>query len=143
MPDNPFKVIAIGGSAGAIGAIQQLCRSLSPEAAAAICLVIHIGPTGRDHLADMFGRRCPIPFATAAEGEALKSGRAYVAPADRHLLILDGVIRLGRGPRENLTRPAVDPLLRSVGLSFGPRAIGVVLTGMLSDGAAGLSDLKR
>jgi two-component system chemotaxis response regulator CheB len=143
MADNPFKVIAIGGSVGAIGAIQQLCQSLSPEAAAAICLVIHVGPMGRDHLADIFGHRCPIPFATAAEGEALKSGRAYVAPADRHLLILNGVIRLGRGPRENLARPALDPLFRSAGLSFGSRAIGVVLTGMLSDGAAGLSDLKR
>jgi two-component system chemotaxis response regulator CheB len=91
----------------------------------------------------MFGRHCPFPFSTATEGEALEAGRAYVAPADRHLLILDGTIRLGSGPRENMARPAIDPLFRSVGLSFGPRAIGVVLTGLLNDGAAGLADLKR
>jgi len=80
---------------------------------------------------------------TAVDGEPLETGRGYVAPADRHLIVLDRRIRLGRGPRENLARPAIDPLLRSVGLSYGSRAVGVVVTGRLNDGAAGLADLKR
>lgn len=141
--ERQLRMIAIGGSAGAITAIMEFCGSLSPEVAAAICIVIHIGASGTNRLADVFGGKCPVPFSTAIEGEALEGGRAYIAPADHHLLVLDGVIRLGRGPRENLARPAVDPLFRSVGLSYGPRAIGLVLSGMLSDSAAGLADLKR
>lgn len=70
-------------------------------------------------------------------------GHAYVAPADHHLLVIDNHIRLGRGPRENLAHPAIDPLFRSVGISFGPRAIAAVVTGMLNDGSAGLADVKR
>jgi two-component system chemotaxis response regulator CheB len=80
---------------------------------------------------------------TAYDGQPLRQGCAYVAPADRHLLVMGDVIRLGIGPRENMARPALDPLFRSVGISHGPRAIGVVLTGMLNDGAAGLADLRR
>ncbi|HEY3623862.1 MAG TPA: chemotaxis protein CheB [Roseiarcus sp.] len=137
------RVIAIGGSAGAIGAVRTLCGSLSPDIPAAICIVIHVGARGRNLLADVFRKRCPIPIDTAVDGQRLEPGRAYVAAADHHLIVIDDTIRLGRGPRENLARPAIDPLLRSVGVSHGSRAIGVVLTGMLNDGAAGLADLKR
>src|SRR5206468_4016237 len=80
---------------------------------------------------------------TARDGQDVQPGHVYVAPADHHLLVIDGIIRLGRGPRENMTRPAIDPLFRSVGESYGPRAIGLVLTGKLNDGASGLADLKR
>jgi two-component system chemotaxis response regulator CheB len=107
---------------------------------------LHCRPCrGRGHniLASIFDRDCPIGVSTAVDGERLQSGHAYVAPTDRHLIVVDGAIKLGHGPRENLARPAIDPLFRSVGVSHGPRAIGVVLTGMLNDGAAGLADLKR
>jgi two-component system, chemotaxis family, protein-glutamate methylesterase/glutaminase len=137
------RVIAIGGSAGGIAAIKTLCGTLTPDIPAAICIVIHVGARGHNVLADIFQERCPIPMETAVDGQKLQHGRAYVAAADRHLIIEEDVIRLGRGPRENLARPAIDPLLRSAGLSYGSRAIGVVLTGMLNDGASGLADLKR
>jgi two-component system chemotaxis response regulator CheB len=137
------RIIAIGGSAGAIGAIQTLCGGLSSEIPAAICIVVHVGARGHNLVAAALGGRCPIPVETAVDGQKLEHGRAYVAPADRHLIVVDGIIRLGNGPRENLARPAIDPLLRSVGISHGSRAVGVVLTGMLNDGAAGLADLKR
>jgi two-component system chemotaxis response regulator CheB len=137
------RVIAIGGSAGAIGAVKALCGGLEPDIPAAICIVIHVGARGRNSVADAFGESCPIPVETAFDGQRLEHGRAYVAPADHHLIIADDTIRLGHGPRENLARPAIDPLLRSAGVSHGSRSIGVVLTGMLNDGAAGLSDLKR
>ena len=137
------RIVAIGGSAGAVGALRTLCDSLSPDIPAAICIVVHVGARGRNLLAAVFQKRCPIPIETAVDGQRLEAGRAYVAAADHHLLVVDDRIRLGRGPRENLARPSIDPLLRSVGLSHGSRAIGVVLTGMLNDGAAGLADLKR
>ena len=72
-----LRVIAIGGSAGAIGAVREFCVSLSPEVAAAIRLVIHVGANGTNRLADLFGGRCPIPFSTAIEGEELTGGRGY------------------------------------------------------------------
>ena len=137
------RIIAIGGSAGAIGAIKTLCDSLPADIPAAVCIVVHVGARGNDVMADIFGRRCSIPVTTAIDGERLQQGHVYVAAADHHLIVLDDTIRLGRGPRENLARPAIDPLFRSVGLSHGSRAIGVILTGMLNDGAAGLADLKR
>jgi two-component system, chemotaxis family, protein-glutamate methylesterase/glutaminase len=143
MDDSELRLIAIGGSAGAIQAIRQLCRGLKPDIPAAVCIVIHVGARGANLIASMFDEGCPLPFVTAAEGQKLEAGRAYVAPADRHLLVVDGTLRLGSGPRENLARPAIDPLLRSAGFAFGPRSIGVVLTGTLNDGAAGLADLKR
>jgi two-component system chemotaxis response regulator CheB len=137
------RVIAIGGSAGAIDAIKRLCDSLPADIPAAVCIVVHVGARGDNIIADIFGGRCSLPVTTAVDGERLQQGHVYVAAADHHLVVLDDTIRLGRGPRENLARPAIDPLLRSVGLSHGSRAIGVVLTGMLNDGAAGLADLKR
>ncbi|MBP1887262.1 chemotaxis protein CheB [Sinorhizobium mexicanum] len=136
-------VIAIGGSMGAIGALKHLLRELPSDFAATVFVVIHVGARGKDLLADIFNQHAEIAVKTAVDGEHVERGCVYVAPADHHLLVLDDRIRLGRGPRENLSRPAVDPLFRSVGLSYGPRAVGVVLTGMLNDGAAGLADLKR
>jgi two-component system chemotaxis response regulator CheB len=136
-------IIAIGGSLGSIDAIRTLCGSFSPELAASVFIVVHVGAHGNDLLAGIFDSSGPISASTAVDGEPLRRGHAYVAPADHHLLVMDDVVRLGRGPRENMARPAIDPLFRSVGVSFGPRAIGVVLTGMLNDGAAGLADLKR
>jgi two-component system chemotaxis response regulator CheB len=106
-------------------------------------IVIHIGAESNSLLAEVLDTRGAFAVRTACDGERLQRGFAYVAQADHHLLVLDDIIRLGRGPHENMARPALDPLLRSVGLSYGPRAIGVVLTGMLNDGAAGLADVKR
>jgi two-component system, chemotaxis family, protein-glutamate methylesterase/glutaminase len=137
------RIIAIGGSAGAIGAVRALCDTLPKDIPAAVCIVIHVGARGGNLIADVFGERCPIPVETAVDGRKLEHGRAYVAAADHHLIVADDTIRLGRGPRENLARPAIDPLMRSAGVSCGSRAIGVVLTGMLNDGSAGLADLKR
>src|SRR5581483_7806425 len=82
------------------------------------------------------------PAAEAVDGQPIEHGRIYVAVPNRHLLVVDGTVRLGDGPRENLTRPAIDPLFRSAALSYGSRVIGVVLSGMLNDGAAGLWAIK-
>jgi two-component system chemotaxis response regulator CheB len=136
-------IVAIGGSAGAIDAAKQLLARLPADFPGAILLVIHVGAHGKDLLATILGAGTPLHVSTAVEGEVVTAGRVYVAPADHHLLIVDGVVRLGRGPRENLTRPAIDPLFRSVAACYGPRAVGVVLTGHLNDGAAGLAVIAR
>jgi two-component system, chemotaxis family, protein-glutamate methylesterase/glutaminase len=136
-------IIAIGGSFGAVAAIKRLCSDLPAELAASLAIVVHVGAPGPDLLATIFNEVAAIRVQTAADGDVVERGHAYVAPADHHLLVLDGRIRLGKGPRENMARPSIDPLFRSIGISYGPRAIGVVLTGLLNDGAAGLADLKR
>lgn len=136
-------VIAIGGSLGAVAALKHLLGKLPGDFGAAVFVVIHVGARGKDLLAEIFNAHSGIPVTTAVDGEAVERRHVYVAPADHHLLVIDGVIRLGRGPRENLARPAVDPLFRSIGLNYGPRSVAVVLTGLLNDGAAGLADFKR
>lgn len=136
-------IIAIGGSLGAVDAIGTLLGGLPADLAASLFIVVHVGMHGHDMLAGIFAARTPITVSTAVDGEAICRGHAYVAPADRHLLVIDDVIRLGRGPRENMARPAIDPLFRSVAVNHGSRVIAVVLTGMLNDGASGLADVKR
>lgn len=136
-------IIAIGGSLGAVDAVKRLFGNLPADFAATIFIVIHVGSESPNLLADIFDADSAISVTTAIDGEMPQRGHAYVAPAGHHLLVIDGVVRLGRGPRENMARPAIDPLFRSVGITYGPRAIGTVLTGTLNDGAAGLADLKR
>jgi two-component system, chemotaxis family, protein-glutamate methylesterase/glutaminase len=137
------NIIAIGGSLGGIDAAKQLFAALPKDFPAAIFITVHVGSNGLNAVAEVLGSGSTIPINTAVDGEPVQEGRVYVAPADYHLLVLQDVVRLGRGPRENMARPAIDPLLRSVGISCGGRAIGVVLSGWLNDGAAGLADLKR
>lgn len=140
---NRRDVIAIGGSLGAVDAVEQLCRDLPGNLAASVFIVIHIGAEGNNLLAGIFDAQSSISVSTAVDGDVLRPGHAYVAPVDHHLLVIDNMVRLGRGPRENMARPAIDPLFRSVAMSYGSRVIAVVLTGMLNDGASGLADIKR
>jgi two-component system chemotaxis response regulator CheB len=137
------EIIAIGGSAGSIEVIRQICRALPADLHASVLIAVHVAASSPNVLAGILDSGGPLPAGTAVDGEPLQEGRIYVAPADHHLVIDGRTVRLGRGPRENMSRPAIDPLFRSVGIGAGPRAIGVLLSGMLNDGAAGLADLKR
>jgi len=84
-----------------------------------------------------------LPVRQAEDGMPIETGNVYLAAPDHHLLIADGHLKLGKGPRENMARPAIDPLFRSAAIAYGPRVIGLVLSGLLSDGAAGLNAIKR
>lgn len=137
------EIIALGGSAGSIGVLRHICRELPPELPASVLIAVHVGKDHQNLLAGILDNGGHLPACTAVDGERLQHARIYVAPADHHLVIEDDCIRLGRGPRENMARPAIDPLFRSAGISAGPGAIGVLLSGMLNDGASGLADLKR
>ncbi|AMJ62092.1 chemotaxis protein CheB [Bosea sp. PAMC 26642] len=136
-------VIAIGGSAGSIEVIRKICRALPADLHASVLVAVHVGAGNQNLLAGILDSEGTLPASTAVDGEPLQAARVYVAPADHHLVIDGRFIRLGSGPRENMARPAIDPLFRSAGISAGPRAIGVLLSGMLNDGASGLADLKR
>lgn len=137
------EIVAIGGSAGSIEVIRQVCLALPADLQAGVLIAVHVAASSPNLLAGILDGGGPLPASTAVDGEPLEDGRIYVAPADHHLLTDRRTVRLGRGPRENMSRPAIDPLFRSVGISAGPRAVGVLLSGMLNDGASGLADLKR
>jgi two-component system chemotaxis response regulator CheB len=140
---STHDIIAIGGSTGALKALKQIFADFRADLPASVFVVRHIPSDGKDMLADILDAASPLTVRTAAEGNIIENGHAYIAPAGHHLLVDNGMIRLGHGPRENMVRPAIDPLFRSVALSYGPRAIGVVLTGLLDDGAAGVTAIKR
>lgn len=135
-------VIVIGASAGGVRALQEVVGAIAADLRAAILIVLHIPPHTQTHLAEILDRAGPLHAAEAIEGEPVVPGRIYVAGADRHLMLEAGRIRLTRGPKENRVRPAIDVLFRSAAYAFGPRVIGVVLTGMLDDGTAGLWAIK-
>ena len=130
-------IVAIGASAGGIEALQRLMRELPEDLSAAVCLVVHIPATSRSLLAEIVARQTALPVTAATDGEDLVAGHVYVAPPDRHLRVRAGRIALDRGPKENGVRPAIDPLFRSAAAAYGERAIAVVLSGSLSDGAGG------
>jgi two-component system chemotaxis response regulator CheB len=135
-------VLAIGASAGGFDAFRRLVRELPANFPASVLIAIHLPsefPSAFDAILTQAG---PLPASFANDGEAMKQGRIYLAPRERHLLVDGDRLRLGIGPRENNARPSIDPLFRSVALSCGPRAIGAVLTGTLGDGASGLQALQ-
>lgn len=137
-------IIVVGTSAGGLDALRRLCSGLPADLPAAVLIVQHIAPMARSLLPDLLERAGPLPAAQATEGELIQRGRIYVAKPDFHLLVgQDGRAMVRRGPQENRTRPAVDPLFRSAAVACGPRVIGVVLSGMLDDGTAGLIAIKR
>jgi len=136
-------IVVIGGSSGASVPLKEILSGLPVDVPAAIFVVLHIPARGIGMLATVASGAGKLPVRQAENGLAIENGQVYLAAPDRHLLIADGRIVLGRGPPENLSRPAIDPLFRSAALHYGPRVIGVVLSGLLSDGAAGLNAIKR
>ena len=137
------RIVVIAASAGGVEALQRLLARLPADIPAALLVVLHVPATGGRVLPRILGRAGPLPAAAAADREELRPGRVYVAPPDRHLLVVDDMIRLSHAPLQNGHRPAADPLFSSAALAAGPRTIAVVLSGALDDGAAGCVDVER
>lgn len=135
------RIIVIGASAGGVEALLKMAPLLSPNLAAPVVIVLHIGPH-RSLLPALLNSQGPIQAVFAQTGMVPRPGMIYIAPPDQHLLVQGKKLVLVRGPKEHHTRPAINPLFRSVALDRGPRVVGVVLTGMLDDGAAGLHAIK-
>jgi len=136
-------IVVIGASAGGLEPLQLLAAGLPKAFEAALFVVQHIG-AGLSVLPKLLGAAGLLPALFPVDGEMVRPGRIYVATPDHHMLLTsDGRIRLSRGPRENHTRPAIDPLFRSAAEIYGTRTIGVILSGTLSDGTVGLSAIKH
>lgn len=139
-----FAVVAIAASAGGLQAISALLAALPDDFPAAIVVVQHLSPHQPSQMADILRRRIALPVTQAVEGELLRSGHVYLAPPDRHLLVLpDHTLSLTHTEKVHFVRPSGDVLFGSVAACFGPRAIAVILTGGASDGAAGIKAIKE
>ena len=140
MPNH--DIVVIGASAGGLEALKQLVYAIPEDFPGSIFVVLHTAahsPSMLDSILDQAGK---LKAFFPDDGTKIAQGNIYVAEPDRHLLIEDSQVRTVRGPKENRFRPAIDPLFRSAAWAYGPRVVGVVLTGMLDDGAEGLWAIK-
>jgi two-component system, chemotaxis family, protein-glutamate methylesterase/glutaminase len=139
----PRDVIVIGASAGGVEALIELFSSLPAGLPASIAVVIHRSPLQSLHLRQVLGRRSTVPVREPQPHETMAPGTIYLAPRDHHMLVKGQHLILTRGPKEHFTRPAVDPLFTSAAAAYGPRVVGVLLTGAGEDGVAGLIAIKH
>ena len=137
------RIIVIGASAGGFEALKKIVKELPADFNAPLFIVWHMSPDIRGILPQVLNRVNSIYAAHAYDREEIKSNRIYVAPPDYHLLLEEGTVRVTHGPKENRFRPAVDPLFRSAAYAYGSRVIGVILSGALDDGTAGLWTVKH
>ena len=137
------RLVVIGASSGGIDAVRSIAQNLPRDFAAAICVVIHVAPESPSLLPEIIDRAGPLVALTARDGARPQIGHIYLPPPDHHLLVEPDRLRVTKGPRENRFRPAIDPLFRSAAQVYGPAAIGVILTGNLDDGSAGLWAIRR
>ncbi|MEO8428766.1 MAG: chemotaxis protein CheB [Verrucomicrobiota bacterium] len=137
-------IIVVGASAGGIGPCLELLGEIPSNFPAAIFIVIHIPPSKPSMLPRIFSRATRLNVIDGIkDGDVIRPGQVYVAPSDYHLLLKFGGVELGHGPRENWARPAIDALFRSAARIYRSRVIGIVLSGVLYDGTAGLSAIKE
>jgi two-component system chemotaxis response regulator CheB len=137
------NLIVVGASAGGVEALVELAGGLPPGFPASVLVVCHFPPGARSILPEILSRAGPLLAVHPMDGDPVLPSHIYVAPPDRHLVLgPGGRIRLTREARENHHRPAVDPLFRSAARHYGPRVIGVILTGALYDGTAGLMAIR-
>jgi two-component system, chemotaxis family, protein-glutamate methylesterase/glutaminase len=140
---NKRNIVVLGASAGGFEAIKKIVAGLPADFDASLFIVWHMSPDVRGILPEVLNKLGKLPAAHAMDREPIKSRRIYVAPPDCHLLLEDGYVRITKGPKEHRFRPAVDPLFRSAAYRYGARVIGIILSGALDDGTAGLWAVKE
>jgi len=136
-------IIVIGSSAGGVKALIEFVKGLPSDFPGTIFITQHLAPHTESMLPDILSMMGPLKAEHPQDGELIKPNRIYVAPPDHHLLLDEGKVLIKRGPKENRFRPSVDALFRSAAYVYGPRVVGVVLSGYLDDGTSGLWSIKR
>jgi two-component system chemotaxis response regulator CheB len=137
------EIIVVGASAGGVEALIKLVRGLSKDLAASVFIVLHIPAQGPSVLPSILNHAGTLDAQHPIDQQKIEMGKIYIAPPDHHLLVEQGLMRVVYGPKENRHRPAIDALFRSAAIAYGAQVIGVVLTGALDDGTAGLLAIKR
>ena len=135
-------IIVIGTSVGGVEALRALAAGLPADLPAAVCVVLHIG-AHKSEMPNLLSHAGALPAIHPKNGDTILAGHIYVAPPDHHLTVELGYMRLTKGPSENWARPAIDPLFRTAANAYGANVIGVILTGALNDGTAGLYEIKQ
>lgn len=140
--ESTRDIIVIGGSAGAAGAVTELLRNLPGELPATVFVALHLSPLSREWLSARLRHASSLRVECPTEEQSTEPGRIYLARPDHHLIVKEGRAAAYRGPRENLWRPAIDVLFRTAAVAYGTRVIGVLMSGELDDGTAGLKAIK-
>lgn len=140
---SKHDIIVIGASAGGVASLWYLVQALPDNLPAAVFVVVHVSAKCPSSLPNILQKATTLLVSHAVDGAEIQPGHIYVAPPDRHLLIKPQYMRVVFGPKENRFRPAIDPLFRTAALAYGDRVVGVVLSGALNDGTAGLIEIKE
>lgn len=136
-------IIVIGASAGGVNALMELVGLLPRNFNASIFVVLHLSPFNKSFLPEILSRNGHLKAVHPKDGQAIERGVIYIAPPDYHMLVEKDHVLIKRGPKENRFRPSIDALFRSAAYEYGPRVIGIVLSGLLDDGTSGMWSLKR
>jgi len=134
-------IVVVGASAGGVEALRAFVAGLPADLPASVLVVLHLPAGGTSALPAILGRSGELPAHTARHGQPMELGHIYVAPPNHHLLVLDGTTALSHGPTENGRRPAINALFRSAAIGAGPAVTGILLSGVLDDGVAGLASI--
>ncbi|QJW89646.1 chemotaxis protein CheB [Spirosoma taeanense] len=136
-------IVVVGSSAGGIVALKELVAQLPADFNASLFIVQHLSPNAPSLLPEILNRSGALVAVHPKDGDPIQPGHIYIAPPDHHLLIEPNRVVVTKGPKENRFRPSIDALFRSAAYNYGPRVIGVVLTGLLDDGTSGMWSIKR
>src|SRR5438552_8176200 len=143
MEDHARDIVVIGASAGGVEATAEFVRGLPADLPASVFIAVHTPASLPSRLPNILGRAGRLPVRHAKDGEEIVRGSVYVAPPDRHMVLEPGRVRTIPGPRENRARPAIDTLFRSAAHAYQRRVVGVLLSGVLDDGTAGINTIKQ
>lgn len=141
--EQGLRIVVLGASAGGIPAILQVLRNFSEDTPAAFLVVVHSAFESGEDISRAWRRKTGLQVQLAENNAPVQAGNVYLSVPDKHLILQQNKILLAAGPRENLFRPAIDVLFRSAAVHYGNRTIGILLSGRLNDGTAGLEAIKK